>query len=224
MNLFRLNLQFFAEEGGAGAGGSGGGLGNEGNSGAGAGGAAGLGADGGAAGGNPGGPDDKSGEKGAGSGENVPLTAEAVQKMIQAETDRVRTEYSKKMRKIEDEKDALIKDKMSESEKKDFELQKREREIREAEGRLLQSNIEIEATNALSAAEIPLSFKEFVVGDSVEKTKEKVTNLQKLWKTAVDAEVEKRFAAGGRVPPKNPANPKGNSSSVNDLIRGALRR
>lgn len=218
MNLFRLNLQFFAEEGGAGAGGSEGGLGGEDKSGAGAAGAAGS-------GGADGGSNDKGGgDKGAGSGENVPLTAEAVQKMIQAETDRVRTEYSKKMRKIEDEKDALIKDKMSESEKKDFELQKREREIREAESRLLQSNIEIEATNALSAAEIPLSFKEFVVGDSVEKTKEKVTNLQKLWKSAVDAEVEKRFAAGGRVPPKNPANPKGNSSSVNDLIRGALRR
>lgn len=153
------------------------------------------------------------------------LTADDVQKMIQAETDRVRTEYSKRLKTLEEEKDALIKEKMTESEKKDYELSKREKAIRDAEMKLLASNIEIAATNELAALDMPHIFKEFVKGETVEDTQKRAKELQKIWKEALNEEVQKRFTAGGRtITSSSGSAPAGSKIDMNALIRGAARK
>ena len=152
------------------------------------------------------------------------LDEEAVQKMIQSATDRIRTDYSKKLKQLEEEKEALIKEKMSEAEKKDYELNKREKAIREAEAQLLASNIETTAATELARLDIPFDFKDFIKGESVDDTKARAEQFHELWKAAVSEEVQKRFAANGRHVQRGQQQPGGGSSSINDLIRKAARR
>ena len=152
------------------------------------------------------------------------LDEEAIQKMIQSATDKIRTDYTKRMKQLEEEKEALLKEKMSESEKKDYELNKREKAIREAESRLLASNIENAAVNSVARLEIPIDFKDFVKGETVEETEKRAEQFHELWKSAVDAEVQKRFAANGRSIHRGQQQPGGASSNINDLIRKAARR
>ena len=152
------------------------------------------------------------------------LDEEAVQKMIQSATDKIRTDYSKKLRQLEEEKEALIKEKMTEAEKKDYELNKREKAIREAEAQLLASNIETTAATELARLEIPFDFKDFIKGETVDDTKARAEQFHELWKAAVSEEVQKRFAANGRHVPRSPQQPGGASGNINDLIRKAARR
>ena len=152
------------------------------------------------------------------------LDEETVQKMIQSATDKIRTDYSKKMKQLEEEKEALIKEKMTEAEKKDYELNKREKAIREAEAQLLASNIETTAATELARLEIPFDFKDFIKGESVDETKARAEQFHELWKAAVSEEVQKRFAANGRHVPRSPQNQGGASGGINDLIRKAARR
>ena len=175
------------------------------------------------------------GEKQADEGTNQPaegaegekpaaLDEETVQKMIQSATDRIRTDYSKKLKQLEEEKEALIKEKMSEAEKKDYELNKREKAIREKEAQLLASNIETTAATELARLDIPFDFKDFIKGETVDDTKARAEQFHELWKSAVSEEVQKRFAANGRHVPRGQQQPGGTGSSINDLIRKAARR
>ena len=152
------------------------------------------------------------------------MDEEAIQKMIQSATDKIRTDYTKRMNQLEEEKEALLKEKMSETEKKDYELNKREKAIREAESRLLASNIENAAVNSVARLEIPIDFKDFVKGETVEETEKRAEQFHELWKSAVDAEVQKRFAASGRSIHRGQQQPGGSGSNINDLIRKAARR
>ena len=152
------------------------------------------------------------------------LDEETVQKMIQSATDRIRTDYSKKLKQLEEEKEALIKEKMSEAEKKDYELNKREKAIREKEAQLLASNIETTAATELARLDIPFDFKDFIKGETVDDTKARAEQFHELWKSAVSEEVQKRFAANGRHVPRGQQQPGGTGSSINDLIRKAARR
>ena len=83
--------------------------------------------------------------------------------------------------------------------------------------------VELEATNLLAQANLPIQFKPFVLGDDVEQTKQRIEDFKKLWDTAVSEEVTKRLAAGGRTPPVDGTGGKA-GFSMNDLIRGALGR
>ncbi|ALS27187.1 hypothetical protein IJ21_17860 [Paenibacillus sp. 32O-W] len=146
-----------------------------------------------------------------------------LQKQIQSAEDRVRTAYSKQLKQLEQEKETLLKEKMTEEERAKYELQKRESTLLEQERLLKQRTVELEATNLLAAAQLPITFKPFVLGEDVEQTKQRINDFKKLWDAAVSEEVTKRMAAGGRKPPSDGASGKA-GFSMNDLIRGALGR
>ena len=61
------------------------------------------------------------------------MTAEDIKKLIQSETDKVRTEYAKKLKAEQDEKDRLLKEKMSDEEKAKFERDKLQKDLEERE-------------------------------------------------------------------------------------------
>lgn len=156
--------------------------------------------------------------------EGKALTSEDIQKMIQSETDKVRTEYSNKMKKLESEKEAAIKDKMTEAEKRDYEINKREREIREKEDMLSRQTVEITATNLLSEKDLPLTWRPFVMKETPEETQEAIEKFSALWKQEIDAQVTKRLAGNGGTPGRSATHGRTPGTSMNDLIRGAARR
>jgi hypothetical protein len=209
----KLNLQFFAGEGGQGGGtaGTDGAQGQQGGQGANGVGSGGTG---------QGGTDGAAGSQGNQGGVQLTPELEAwMQKQIQSAEDRVRTAYSKQVKQLEQQLHA----KMTEEEKIQYELEKRRRELVEKEAALKRQTVELEATNLLAAAQLPIQFKPFVLGDDVEETKRRIDDFCKLWDAAVSEEVTKRLAAGGRTPPSNGTGGKA-GFSMNDLIRGAIRR
>lgn len=132
--------------------------------------------------------------------EDKPLTMEEIQKMIQSATDKVRTEYSKKLKEAQAEAERLAKEKMTEEEKAEFERQKLQRELEEKERALLERELNLLAVDLLTEAKMPLEFKEFVVGADEEQTREKVSTLKKLWNAQLEKAVQERFKEKGRDP------------------------
>lgn len=132
--------------------------------------------------------------------QDKPLTMDEVRKLIQSETDKVRTEYSKRLKEAQAEVERLAKEKMSEEEKAEFERQKLQKELQEKEQALLQRELNLLAVELLNEAQMPLEFKEFVVGVDEETTKAKVTTLKNLWNTALEQAVKERFKEKGRDP------------------------
>ena len=132
--------------------------------------------------------------------QDKPLTMEDVQRMFQSETDKVRTEYSRKLKEAQAELERLKAEKMTEEEKAKYEQEKLQKELQEKEQALLQRELNLLAVDLLTEAKMPLEFKEFVVGVDEEATKAKVATLKKLWTDALEKAVQERFKEKGRNP------------------------
>ena len=126
------------------------------------------------------------------------LTLEQVQKMIQSETDKVRTEYSKKLKALEREKEELEKAKMTEEEKAKYELEKYQKELAEKEKAIALKELTIITGDLLKENGLPFEFRDFLIGTDEEDTKLKISLFKKEWDKAIKAEVESRFKASGR--------------------------
>lgn len=126
------------------------------------------------------------------------LTLEQVQKMIQSETDKVRTEYSKKLKALEREKEELEKAKMTEEEKAKYELEKYQKELAEKEKAIALKELTIITGDLLKENGLPFEFRDFLIGTDEEDTKLKISLFKKEWDKAIKAEVEDRFKASGR--------------------------
>ncbi len=142
--------------------------------------------------------DDK--DEGQDKDDKTSLTMEDVQRMIQSETDKVRTEYSKKLKEAQAEAEKLAKEKMTEEEKAEFERQKLQKELVEKEQALLERELNLKAIDLLTEAKMPLAFKDFVIGQDEETTKAKVATLKNLWNTAIEQAVKEKFKEKGRNP------------------------
>src|SRR5690625_265535 len=103
--------------------------------------------------------DDAGRTEGDGNHTPEPLTEEAVRKMIQSETDRVRTEYVKKLKALEAERDELKKQAMSEQERQQFEAEKRAEELEEKDRLLRQRELALYAVDALREKDLPIEFR-----------------------------------------------------------------
>jgi len=210
-DLLKL-MPFFTADGGQGGGTGGGEAGQGQHGGQGNGASAGAGQSG--AGGESG---------GQGTFQPTPEMEAWAQKLVQSAEDRVRTQYVKQLKQLEQEKEALLKEKMTEEERAKYELEKQRRELFEKEAALKRQTVELEATNLLAAAQLPIQFKQFVLGEDIDDTKKRIDDFKKLWDAAVSEEVTKRMAAGGRTPPSDGAGGKA-GFNMNDLIRSAVGR
>ena len=128
------------------------------------------------------------------------LTLEMVQKMIQSETDKVRTDYSKKLKAKEQEIESIKKNSMSEQERLDYEkqtlqqqLDERERVLKEKEDAFLLSQVELEAVKLLNDYTLPIKFKEFLVTPDLKVTTTNIKNFKAAFDEAIDKVVNERI-------------------------------
>jgi len=138
--------------------------------------------------------------------ETETLTMEMVQKEIQRAQDKIRTEYTKKVKSLEAEKEELLKEKMSEEEKKKFEFDKYEKALREKETTILQRELNLKAVDLLTENELDLEFRPLVIGSNEETTVANIETLKKLWHNAINKAVETRFKENGRNVDTKPDN------------------
>ena len=126
------------------------------------------------------------------------LSKEDVEKAIQSATDRVRTELYQKIKAKDQEIEDLKKSTMSAAEVKKMQEEKlaqREKELRSKE-------LIITATDSLRDSNLPIDFRDLVIGTDEETTKAKVLILQKQFQKAVEDAVSEKFKANGHEPGK----------------------
>lgn len=136
--------------------------------------------------------------------EEKTYTQEEVMKLIQAESDR-RTNQALAKQKKEYEKKLSLSS-LDEQQRKDAEAQMK---IEELQSQLAQFQIEknrSELKSVLSSRGLSAEFADIVnISDDIEASQANIDKLDKLFKAAVKAEVEKRLAGNS---------PKGNTSTT----------
>ena len=141
-------------------------------------------------------------------------TAEEVAKLIQAEADR-RTNQALAKQKKEYEKKMSLSN-LDEHQRKDAEQQMK---IAELEEQLAQFQIErnkSELKSVLSSRGLSAEFADIInISDDIEASQANIDKLDKLFKAAVKAEVEKRLAGNA---------PKGNGSSSAEITKETAKK
>ena len=136
--------------------------------------------------------------------ENKMYTHDEVMKLIQAEADR-RTNQALAKQKKEYEKKLSLSS-LDEQQRKDAEAQMK---IEELQSQLAQFQIEknrSELKSVLSSRGLSAEFADIInISDDIEASQANIDKLDKLFKAAVKAEVEKRLAGNS---------PKGNTSTT----------
>lgn len=126
-------------------------------------------------------------------------TAEEVAKLIQSEADR-RTNQALAKQKKEYEKKLSLSS-LDEQQRKDAEAQMR---IEELQNQLAEFQIErnkSELKSVLSSRGLSAEFADIIhITDDIEDSQNRIESLDRLFKAAVKAEVEKRLAASGGTP------------------------
>jgi hypothetical protein len=126
-------------------------------------------------------------------------TAEEVNKLIQSEADRRTNQALAKQRKEYEKKLSLST--LDEQQRRDAEAQMR---IEELQNQLAEFQIErnkSELKSVLSSRGLSAEFADIIhITDDIEESQNRIESLDRLFKAAVKAEVEKRLAASGGTP------------------------
>lgn len=128
------------------------------------------------------------------------LVAEA----SQSSADRVRTEYSKKLKELQEQNNALLeqqKNSMSDAERKSFEFEQAQKEFEQKQKEFEEQSRKFTATQVLNKFGLldeSLSFLPFVAGTTEEEMTKNVEILKASIDKSIEAKVQERFKASGR--------------------------
>lgn len=141
-------------------------------------------------------------------------TQEEVMKLLQSETDRRVAQALKTQQKKHEREMSLSKLDDNERAK-----QERDNRIAELEEQLAQFNIErnkSELKSVLAARGLSAEFADIIsINDDLEQSQANIDKLDKLFKAAVRAEVEKRLAGNA---------PRGNGGSTTEITKDAAKK
>jgi len=127
-------------------------------------------------------------------------TQEEVDALLQREADRrVSSALAKQERKFQaQQREAAKLSQMNDDQKRIYELEKREAEVAEKEHQLLLAENRNAAGAILVEKGLGLAFIDFVISDDAETINANISKLEKAFKAAVKAEVERRI--GSKAP------------------------
>jgi hypothetical protein len=125
-----------------------------------------------------------------------------VEKAAQSAADRVRTEYSQKLKEAQTENEELRKEKMSAKERADFEAQQLKDNLEKKERELNHRELQLLATKALEKEGLDSEFIDYVIGTDKDATLGKIAQLKKSFDGAVAKAMERTLKEHGRDPNK----------------------
>lgn len=128
------------------------------------------------------------------------LTKEDIEKMIQSASDRVRTEYSQKLKAVEAEKEELQKEKMSEKERAAFELEQREKAIAERDATIAARELALERHEILSSLDVPPKLAKRIIGSNRAEIEADAKSYMADYAEAVAAGVDKKLVSNTESP------------------------
>ena len=154
-------------------------------------------------------------EGGAGSQqETKTYTAEEVAKLVQAESDR-RTNQALAKQKKEYEKKLSLQS-LDEQQRKEAESQMKIQELQEQLAQFQIEKNKSELKSVLSSRGLSAQFADIIsIGEDIEQAQANIDTLDKLFKAAVKAEVEKRLANNS---------PKGNGGSSSEITKESAKK
>jgi len=130
------------------------------------------------------------------------MSYEDAMKLVQSQSDKVRTDYTKKVK----EKEQVIKDleraSMTAEEKRQVELADKEAELSLKEQRLLKNEMTLKANDLLRDSDLDISLRDVVYADTEEKITENIKNVKTIIDKIVESEVQKKFKEVGYIPGK----------------------
>ncbi|WP_027724629.1 capsid assembly scaffolding protein Gp46 family protein [Tuberibacillus calidus] len=117
-----------------------------------------------------------------------------LEKAQQSAADKVRSEYSQKLKDIQSKYDELKNEKLTDEEKFQLEKQKYEEEKRAFE----KQKLDFEFTKHLANEKLPIELNDFVPGSDIEKKKENLKTLMEIIDGFVQEKVKAKFREQGR--------------------------
>lgn len=140
------------------------------------------------------GQDQNQGQEEQGEGDKT-FTQEEMDKILGArlarQKEQMMTEFTKKLEEALDEQERLSK--MTESERKKAEEEARDKELEETKEELRLLKLENETTLILEDKGLPQTFRPFLMGADLDKTKENVEAFEKVYKEEVKKASEERW-------------------------------
>lgn len=136
----------------------------------------------------------------------TPMSREEVEKMIQSETDRVRQEYSKRLKDVQEEKDKLENEKLTAEEKLELEAERRRKALEEKEQELTSKELRLKSYDVMKKHQIPDELQDVLLEgiQSEDQLLERGEKLADTFSRAVDAAVSKELEKYGREPHTDP--------------------
>lgn len=134
------------------------------------------------------------------------VSMDDIKKLIQSEVDKVRTKYSNEKSILQKELENLKREKLTAEERRQLELEDKERAIAERERSLLEKENRLYTIKAIKAAGLDdgsdkaLELVDFIISDSQEEIDERVKVFSEILNKFVSAKVDSTFKANGRVP------------------------
>jgi len=154
-------------------------------------------------------PQGQAGTPPAGTGDSTqqPTTSsqEDLKKIIQSETDKLRTHYSQELKKQQQVIEELRSKTMTESELRKL----RENQLAERESALKQKELDLLSVDLLKDLNVSPSLRELIRGKDEDETKLRAETLKTEFQKAVESAVQERFKAAGRDPHKSDTTPPG---------------
>lgn len=136
------------------------------------------------------------------------LKDEELEKKIQSIVDRATNKLGNENKTLREQLEKLKKEKMSDDERKEYEMAEKEKAIQERENELKVKENRLYAIKAIKKAglddgsDTSLELVDLVLGEDEKAIDEKVKALDNLVKKVVKAEIDKVFKKNGGTPPK----------------------
>lgn len=151
---------------------------------------------------------------GAESTEAKTYTQEELDTLLQQETDRrVTAALKKQQKKFEAEQTEAAKlATMNEEQKREFEYEKKVKELEQKEREFNIMQNKLSATKVMQDKGLPIAFVEYIVAEDAETMMTNITEFEKAWKAAIADAVSARLGADSQTPKTKTVSQTGLSS------------
>lgn len=141
------------------------------------------------------------------------FTQDELEKIIEKRLAREKKNLAEKIEAERQEAEKLAK--MSEREKQQALLDKREKALAEREAALERANLLNETTKQLSSKNLPIEFADYLMADDAENTFNRISEFESKWNAALEIAVNERLKGNAPAAAANKAN--GSSLTIEDV-------
>lgn len=146
------------------------------------------------------------------------FTKEELERIIQSETDKVRTKYSKEIKALKEEIESFKTAQMTEKEKQEYEEKKRQEALEAKEKELKQKELNLKSYEVITEQKLDARLRPFILAEDEEKIEENAKELKLIISSIINDALQEKIKGLGREPHKS------DDTTVNDPFRAKLAK